>query len=251
MPLAQSGTSPKSIKFTLNAGSIDHNALLNYTANSHIDHTAVSVIAGLGLSGGGTIAADRTLTFDPTEFTTATPTSVDYVDWHLAAGTPRRALWSSVFGMIDHNSLLNYSANRHIDHTTVSITASTGLSGGGDISANRVISLDINSLTIGLPAVGDFVPFFDISGGDTNKVSFTNLSAVIDHNTLTNYVSNQHIDHTTVSISTTEGIQGGGTIAATRTLKLDINALSQDLSPVASTDWLVTYDASASLHRRS
>jgi hypothetical protein len=35
--------------------------LIGYDANEHIDHTAVSVIAGTGLTGGGTIAADRTL----------------------------------------------------------------------------------------------------------------------------------------------------------------------------------------------
>ena len=43
------------------AAVISHNGLLNYVANQHIDHTAVSVIAGTGLSGGGTIAANRTL----------------------------------------------------------------------------------------------------------------------------------------------------------------------------------------------
>jgi len=37
--------------------------------------------------------------------------------------------------------LNNYSANRHIDHTAVSISAGTGLSGGGDISATRTISM--------------------------------------------------------------------------------------------------------------
>jgi len=42
---------------------------------------------------------------------------------------------------VDHNSLQNYTANRHIDHTTVSISAGAGLSGGGDITANRTISM--------------------------------------------------------------------------------------------------------------
>ena len=40
---------------------IDHDALNNFVANEHIDHSTVSVIAGSGLTGGGTIAADRTL----------------------------------------------------------------------------------------------------------------------------------------------------------------------------------------------
>jgi len=40
---------------------VDHDATTNFVANEHIDHTSVSVIAGDGLTGGGTIAADRTL----------------------------------------------------------------------------------------------------------------------------------------------------------------------------------------------
>jgi hypothetical protein len=40
---------------------IDHDSTTNFVANEHIDHTSVSVIAGNGLTGGGTIAADRTL----------------------------------------------------------------------------------------------------------------------------------------------------------------------------------------------
>ena len=42
---------------------------------------------------------------------------------------------------VDHNALANYSANRHIDHTAVSINAGSGLTGGGDISATRSISM--------------------------------------------------------------------------------------------------------------
>jgi hypothetical protein len=43
---------------------VNHNATTNYDANQHVDHTSVSVSAGNGLSGGGTIAANRTLTLD-------------------------------------------------------------------------------------------------------------------------------------------------------------------------------------------
>ena len=43
---------------------VDHNATTNYVANQHIDHTAVSMSAGLGLTGGGNIAQSRTFTVD-------------------------------------------------------------------------------------------------------------------------------------------------------------------------------------------
>jgi len=41
--------------------SIVHDNLSGFVANEHIDHSAVSVIAGTGLTGGGTIASNRTL----------------------------------------------------------------------------------------------------------------------------------------------------------------------------------------------
>jgi len=46
---------------TATQATIDHDSLANFVANEHIDHSAVSVIAGTGLTGGGTIAANRTL----------------------------------------------------------------------------------------------------------------------------------------------------------------------------------------------
>ena len=41
---------------------------------------------------------------------------------------------------IAHDSLSGYSANKHVDHTAVTLTAGTGMSGGGDISANRTFN---------------------------------------------------------------------------------------------------------------
>lgn len=43
---------------------IDHNDTTNFVANEHINHNEVSMSAGLGLSGGGTIMESRTLTLD-------------------------------------------------------------------------------------------------------------------------------------------------------------------------------------------
>lgn len=43
---------------------VNHDNLTNFVANEHIDHTAVTLTAGAGLTGGGTIAANRT--FDVT-----------------------------------------------------------------------------------------------------------------------------------------------------------------------------------------
>jgi len=44
-------------------------------------------------------------------------------------------------GQVSLTGLSDYDANDHIDHTSVSITAGDGLTGGGDISSTRTINV--------------------------------------------------------------------------------------------------------------
>lgn len=48
-------------KTTTASSAIDHDATTNFVANEHVDHSAVSISAGTGLTGGGTIASSRTI----------------------------------------------------------------------------------------------------------------------------------------------------------------------------------------------
>ncbi|MEK9698992.1 MAG: hypothetical protein VW270_24660, partial [Candidatus Poseidoniales archaeon] len=155
-----------------NDGEIVHDNLSGFVANEHIDHTSVSITAGTGLTGGGTIAATRDLAIDSSEFLTYFNSS------------------------IDHDVLTNFVANEHVDHTSVSITAGTGLAGGGDISATRDLRIDSS----------EFLSYFNSS---------------IVHDDLSGFVANEHIDHSSVSITAGTGLSGGGTIAATRDLAID------------------------------
>ncbi len=45
---------------------INHDVLLNFVANEHVDHSAVSISPGTGLTGGGDLTATRTLTLADT-----------------------------------------------------------------------------------------------------------------------------------------------------------------------------------------
>jgi len=54
---------------TSNDGQIVHDNLSGFVADEHIDHTSVTLTAGKGLSGGGTIAASRTFDIDSAELT--------------------------------------------------------------------------------------------------------------------------------------------------------------------------------------
>jgi len=344
---------------------INHNALLNYVANQHIDHSAVSITAGVGLSGGGNITTSRTLDLNITGLTTATPATGDEIAiYDISAAAHRKMAISAlqtligatasnvgvggvgvydgtvgndlqfksinsgsskvsitddagnneididvVEANINHNALLNYVANQHINHSAVSIIAGSGLSGGGDITVSRTLDLNITGLTNATPALADEIPIFDVSAtgnrkmtitqlqtliggtGEANtasnigvggvgvfvnkvgvdlrfkninngstKISITNdvanneidvdvVEANVNHNALLNYVANQHIDHSTVSISAGTGLTGGGNITANRTLSLDINGLTTDTP--ATGDFLAFYDISGADHNKT
>jgi hypothetical protein len=85
-----------------------------------------------------------------------------------------------------------------------------------------------------------------------NTISAAVLPAGVDHNSLSNYVADQHVAHSGVSIATaagTSGLSGGGTIAATRNLVVDIIGLTEDTDPAVD-DSLMYWDTSASERNR-
>ena len=51
------------------AGGANHDGFSDFVANEHIDHTSVTLTAGDGLSGGGTIAANRTFAVEAAQTT--------------------------------------------------------------------------------------------------------------------------------------------------------------------------------------
>jgi hypothetical protein len=73
---------------------------------------------------------------------TGTATTASYITFANVADKPSLVSGSS---QIDHDQTTNFVANKHIDHSTVSITASSGLSGGGNITATRTLTLDTGS----------------------------------------------------------------------------------------------------------
>ncbi len=98
--------------------------------NLNVPPNTRDMIAGDGMIGGGTLAADRT--FDVVGSSSIQANANDLVV--LPAG-------------VDHDLLLNFVANDHIDHTTVSLLAGTAInaSGLGDITASRTINVDISN----------------------------------------------------------------------------------------------------------
>lgn len=70
---------------------------------------------------------------------------------------------NSVDSEIVHDNLSGFVANEHIDHSTVSVTAGSGLVGGGDLTATRT---------------------FDIVGGDGITVGADEIEVTVDGSTI-------------------------------------------------------------------
>lgn len=90
---------------------------------------------------------------------------------------------------IDHDALLNFVANEHIDHSAVTLTAGDGLSGGGDITASRTFDVDINSEASVAAAATDEILIADAS--DTFNIKKVTAQSIAD--LFPNHAAN-HID---------------------------------------------------------
>ncbi len=122
-----------------------------------------------------------------------------------------------------------------------SIGTSAGLTGGGDLSANRVISTNWSGLpNITIPAAGDLLNVRDVSANAQGRMT---LGAVRD------FVLEEGSGSTIEGrlISTDEGLSGGGDLSADRTLVTDwSNGLSALTGAVmAADDLLNVRDTSA------
>lgn len=149
----------------------------------------------------------------------------------------------------------------HLD-TMMAAADGTGLSESG-----RVLALDLNELgTETSIAAGDFIAMVDITDSGSQKITFANFEAALNHDSLTGFVADEHIAHSGVTLTAGNGLTGGGTIAASRTFDVatagssatnpiiaNANDLGFDMSSLttingnalAATDRFLVWDADA------
>jgi hypothetical protein len=211
--LANTGIVSNSTGVFVNSSEVTHDSTSGFVANEHIDHTTVSTIAGTGLTGGGTIAADRTLNVIGGNGITANADDVA-VDAQTGLTANSTGLWTND-SQIVHDSLSGFVANEHIDHSSVSVTAGNGLTGGGTIAATRTVAVGAgNGLSVNSTATAVLAN----TGITANSTGVFTNDSQIAHDSLSGFVANEHIDHSSVAITAGNGLTGGGTIAATRTV---------------------------------
>ena len=94
-----------------------------FTWEQKFDGDITGIVAGDGLTGDAT-SGDATLAVGA-----GTGITVNANDVAVDASA------------VDHDALSNFVANEHMNHSTVTITAGTGLTGGGDITATRTLNV--------------------------------------------------------------------------------------------------------------
>ena len=95
------------------------------TVDATVARTTTDMIAGSGLTGGGTLASDRTFNIGAGTGITVNANDIQTND-----------------SAIVHDNLSGFVANEHVDHSAVTLTAGDGLSGGGDITTSRSFAVD-------------------------------------------------------------------------------------------------------------
>src|SRR5210317_1521013 len=145
---------------------IVHDNLSGFVANEHVDHSGVTMTAGNGLTGGGTIAASRTFAVGAGTGITVAADAVSTNDSEIV-----------------HDNLSGFVANEHVDHTSVTLTAGSGLTGGGTIASNRTFNvgagthITVNSNDV---AVNTGTLIASISGSIVTTANVTSAGALMD-----------------------------------------------------------------------
>ena len=206
---------------------IDHDSTTNFVANEHINHTSVTLTAGDGLSGGGDISTNRTFTLNVDDSTLEINTDtarlkdggITNSKINSSAQISHTKLNLSGSNLVSGSTQIDYSQLSGIDANIISASSDTSevnmIINGGSISAELIGGVVSSSLQISL--YNDFL--------EKNGMNVFSASSQIDHDSTTNFVANEHIDHSSITLGSGKGLSGGGTIDTNRSLSLDTGSV--------------------------
>lgn len=221
------GTNITGLIATATQGTVDHDSLANYVADQHVAHAGVTLTAGTGLGGGGTIASNRTfnLTVDTLSERSGALTGADRL-----TGTNGATNFSETISGIDLGIFNNDQSWTSSAGTVTTVTAGTGLSGGG--TPTPTINFDAASLGVGgTLEAGDHL--IAANGSASNK----QLISVIPLGIFNNDQGWTSSAGTVTSVGGGTGISSSG--GATPSLALTVDELSEKSGDLVGTDRLV------------
>jgi hypothetical protein len=111
---------------------------------------------------------------------------------------------------VSHDSTTGFVANEHIDHSTVSVTAGNGLTGGGTIAATRTINVvgTADRISVSADAV-------DIASTYVGQSTITTLGTIATGTWNGSVIASAYLDADTAHLSGTQTFSGAKTFSST------------------------------------
>ena len=167
---------------------------------------SLEIISGDGLTGGGNLTTNRTLAVGAGDGITVTADAV------AVNNTVLRTTGFGIFSgsiQVDHDATTNFVANEHIDHSTVTITAGDGLTGGGTIAATRTLNVvgTAGRITVSADAV-------DIASTYVGQSTITTLGTISTGTWNGSVIASAYLDADTAHLTETQTFSGAKTFSA-------------------------------------
>jgi hypothetical protein len=234
---------------------VNHNVTTNYDANQHVDHTAVSISPGNGLSGGGTIAATRTLTLDTgsTHFTNGVKSKLNtevvhsgsYLGTATTANLTENASYLyytdarvktklSAEGVISGSIQVTSIANSQLTNSTITIGSTSTSLGGTSTSLAGLTSVTSTAFTGSLQGLATSETLSTVTGrgaSTSNAITINYSSGGLNLNrpATSNYVGlyYQTAGSSKWFIGLRENLTSNNYICYSETLAADVLTLNQ------------------------
>jgi hypothetical protein len=147
------------LSITINTMAVDHDAADNFVANEHVDHSAVTITAGDGLTGGGDITTTRTLTLGtPSTLTVSTTNTV-------TASSHTHAMAASAAVSTATTTLLKSDASGRLRVMGLGLGAAAGSNSAVVFPDGGWVGLSTDHRILFDAATDDAIYFITASGG--------------------------------------------------------------------------------------
>jgi hypothetical protein len=184
-PIPSSGQSVEALLRSLIIFSDLENLILNVQTMNAFVAAERTINTEEGVGGGGDLSQDRTFKLD---FSNLAPVNVAQFDGaadklalfdasegkHVAISTNqlRSKMFPDGDGLLqrDDQGVWSWAAGSFVAQT-VTLNAGTGLTGLGNLSQDRTVNLDLNSISVGTPTTTDKLTFVNGSGHFTAALS--------------------------------------------------------------------------------
>lgn len=138
-------------------------------------------------------------------------------------------------GWVSTGTTILQTGEIYIGQGTNPVNVNPGLLAGSDVSASVANGLTLKSSGVVAGVYGSASEVAQVTVDSKGRVTLA-ASVTVDHDALDNFVADEHVAHSGVSITgeANGGLTGGGDITASRTLKVDPTVATAKALPVGA-----------------